>query len=195
MKETELLRTLLGDRGAAAEQLLAVGGLDGLARRTPCELELLSGHSLGEGAERLAAAFQLARCLAVSNREERPRFRGGADVFTRFAIRFRGLRKERFYALYLDGKGSLLHEERVSEGTLTSSLVHPREVFAPALLHRAAAVIVTHNHPSGDPEPSAEDRATTRRLLRAGRLLGVDLLDHVVIGDGRYSSFLELGWL
>jgi DNA repair protein RadC len=74
-------------------------------------------------------------------------------------------------------------------------LVHPREVFAPALVRRAAAVVVAHNHPSGDPEPSADDRTTTRRLQRAGRLLGIELLDHVVIGAGRFLSFLEQGWL
>ena len=73
--------------------------------------------------------------------------------------------------------------------------MHPREVFAPALLRRAAAIVVAHNHPSGDPEPSADDRTTTRRLQRAGRLLGIELLDHVVLGAGRFVSFLEQGWL
>ena len=111
------------------------------------------------------------------------------------APHLQGLRVESFHALYLDAKGALLEWRRVSEGTLTASLVHPREVYAPAVTLRAAAVVVAHNHPSGDPEPSAEDRATTRRLQRAGRLLGVELLDHVVIAGPAYVSFLEQGWL
>jgi DNA repair protein RadC len=88
-----------------------------------------------------------------------------------------------------------LHLYRVSLGTLTASLVHPREVFQPALVHSAASLIVAHNHPSGDPEPSADDRATTRRLERVGRLVGIPLLDHVVLGAGSHVSFRERGWI
>lgn len=146
-------------------------------------------------AQRLAAALELGRRCAARSGELPEAIRGGRDVYQYLAPRFCGVRVECFWALYLDAKGRLLRERRVSEGTLTASLVHPREVFAPALLHRAAAVVVAHNHPSGDPEPSAEDQATTRRLQRAGRLLGIDLLDHVIVGQGRYNSFLENGWL
>lgn len=146
-------------------------------------------------ARRLEAALELGR-RAVAGAGELPEpIRGGGDVFRYLAPRFAGLRVECFRALYLDAKGRLLSEEEISQGTLTASLVHPREVFGPALVHRAAALVVAHNHPSGDPEPSAEDRATTRRLVRAGRLLGVELLDHLVCGRGRYVSFLEQGWL
>ncbi len=112
-----------------------------------------------------------------------------------FSPRLSALRTECFYALYLDAKGGVLLEKVISQGTLTSSLVHPREVFSPTILCRAAAVVVAHNHPSGDPEPSAEDRSTTRRLQRARRLLGIELLDHVVVGQGQYQSFLEQGWI
>jgi DNA repair protein RadC len=93
--------------------------------------------------------------------------------------------------LLLDGKHRLVRRQRVSEGTLTSSLVHPREVFGPAVREAAAAVIVAHNHPSGDPEPSGEDLAVTRRLIEAGRILGVPVLDHVVIGDGAFVSIRD----
>lgn len=104
--------------------------------------------------------------------------------------------QEVFYAIYLDTKGRVLRSVEISRGTLGSALVHPREVFTPALVCGAAAVLVAHNHPSGDPEPSADDRTTTRRLQRAGRLLGVELLDHIVIGHaGRFKSFLEQGWM
>jgi len=103
----------------------------------------------------------------------------------------RGKRQEHFLALYLDARNRLLAQELISVGTLTASLVHPREVFAPALLHRAAALIIAHNHPSGDPQPSAEDREVTRRLRQAGAFLGVELLDHLVVADSDYFSFRE----
>jgi DNA repair protein RadC len=92
--------------------------------------------------------------------------------------------KEEVWALYLDGRHSLICIEQVSVGTATASLIHPREVFGPALRHGACAVVVAHNHPSGDPEPSAEDRGVTERLHIAGEMLGVPLLDHIVIGQG-----------
>jgi len=120
---------------------------------------------------------------------------GGEDVYRYLAPKLAHLPCEVFYVLYLDSKGRLLFEAEISRGTLSSSLVHPREVFAPALIRRAAAILVAHNHPSGDPQPSADDRTTTRRLQRAGRLLGIELLDHIVIGSGNFLSFLEEGWL
>ena len=102
---------------------------------------------------------------------------------------------EVFAILCLSTKHRVIAYHEVSRGTLDATLVHPREVFKAALLANAAAIIVTHNHPSGDPSPSPDDMALTRRLIDAGKLLGVDVLDHIVIGDGRYVSFRELGWL
>ncbi len=101
--------------------------------------------------------------------------------------------REVFAVLMLDGKNRLAAREVVSVGTLTSSLVHPRHVFRPAVLANAAAIVCVHNHPSGDPEPSAEDIECTRRLAQAGRLLGIPLLDHVVLGAGRHVSLRERG--
>ncbi|MFH2203210.1 MAG: DNA repair protein RadC [Elusimicrobiota bacterium] len=106
-----------------------------------------------------------------------------------------GQRKEHFIAFYLSADNGLLHRETVSIGTLTASLVHPREVFAPALERSAAAVLVAHNHPSGNPHPSGEDRAATRRLVQAGGILGIPLVDHVVVSEHRYYSFREHGLL
>lgn len=143
----------------------------------------------------MAAAFEIGRRVALAQSSLSEPIRGGEEVYHYLAPRLSHLRCECFFVLYLDTKGRLLHEQEISHGTLSSALVHPREVFAPALLRRAAAVVVAHNHPSGDPEPSADDRTTTRRLQRAGRLLGIELLDHVVIGAGRFVSFLEQGWL
>lgn len=122
--------------------------------------------------------------------------RGGEDIYHLLAPTLGNQSQEVFWALYVDVKGNPIHSMEISRGTLSSSLVHPREVFAPALVCGAAAIIVAHNHPSGEPEPSADDRTTTRRLQRAGRLLGIELLDHVVIGHGgKFYSFLEQGGL
>ena len=161
---------------------------------TPKELALKHGL-LEEEAWKICAAVELGRrCLKKKVRPARF-LRGGKDVYRHLSPRLSALRTECFYALYLDAKGGVLLEKVISQGTLTSSLVHPREVFSPTILCRAAAGVVAHNHPSGDPEPSAEDRSTTRRLQRARRLLGIELLDHVVVGQGQYQSFLEQGWI
>ena len=103
--------------------------------------------------------------------------------------------KENFICLHLDAKHKLLCFDRVAVGTLDGSLVHPREVFKGALLSSAASVILLHNHPSGDPAPSQEDREVSRRLVVAGKLLGVPVLDHVIIGESSYYSFRETGEL
>jgi len=103
--------------------------------------------------------------------------------------------KEQFWAVLLDGKNRVLREERVSEGSLTASLVHPREVFAPAIRESAGALVLVHNHPSGDPTPSVEDVEITRRLCAVADLVGIRVLDHVVVGDGAFVSFLERGLL
>ncbi len=95
----------------------------------------------------------------------------------------------------LDGKHRVIGEELISQGTLTSSPVHPREVFAPAIRHSSAAVVLVHNHPSGDPTPSADDLDITRRLVDVGELVGIRVLDHVIIGDGTYTSLADRGLL
>lgn len=107
----------------------------------------------------------------------------------------RAARKEHFLVLCLNARRQLLRVETVSVGTLSASLVHPREVFSPAIAHGAAAVVAVHNHPSGDPSPSAEDREATRRLQRAGELLGIPLADHVIVSESSFFSFRESGIL
>lgn len=104
-----------------------------------------------------------------------------------------GRDRETVVALYLDGRHRILRVHEVSIGTATASLIHPREVFGPALRVRACAVVVAHNHPSGDPEPSVEDRGVTERLLAAGELVGVPLLDHLVVGGESFVSLRGRG--
>jgi DNA repair protein RadC len=101
--------------------------------------------------------------------------------------------REHLYALILDVRNQVRHRRLISTGTLTESLVHPREVFKEAIKFSAAGIILVHNHPSGDPSPSPEDRATTRRLMEAGQIVGIEVLDHIIIGDGRWSSLKALG--
>lgn len=119
------------------------------------------------------------------------RIQDARQVYEAFREDFGRLDRETFVVVLLDGKNQVLGFNVVSVGSLTAALVHPREVFKPAILANAAAIVLVHNHPSGDPEPSAEDRAITERLKQAGELVGIRILDHVVIGDGRFSSFTD----
>ena len=143
------------------------------------------------GATRLVAAFELGRRVERARARPRARFPSPRSVWEHVIPELRGLERERFCVLLLDGKHRLLRLFVVSEGTLNSSLVHPRDVFGPALHEGAGALIVVHNHPSGDPEPSAEDLALTERLHQAGELLGLPLVDHVVVADTTWVSLRE----
>ena len=164
-----------------------------LARSTPTELSCQFGLTERDSL-RLAAAFELGRRAISENQEQAPSCSSAEQVFRIVHPELSGLERERFLVLLLDGKHRLQRMEPISEGTLTTSLVHPREVFRSAVRESAAALIAVHNHPSGDPEPSSEDLEVTRRLRRAGRLLGVPLLDHVVVGAGRFVSLRERLW-
>jgi DNA repair protein RadC len=122
-------------------------------------------------------------------------FHSSAEVFNHFRPLLSDLAKECFWALLLDGKNRILKVEKISEGSLTRSLVHPREVFRPAIREAAAGVLFVHNHPSGAPEPSQEDLEITRRLVETGKVVGIRVLDHVIIGSYRYFSFADEGLL
>ena len=115
------------------------------------------------------------------------------DIAALMTPLLKDLDREQFWCLHLDAKNRLISREMVSVGHLTAALVHPREVFKAAILANAAAVAFAHNHPSGDPEPSREDIELTRRLVNAGELIGISVLDHVVIGGGRIVSLAERG--
>lgn len=199
LSDVELLSLLLrsGYRNTSArvlaERLHArYPTLEALADASPAELARIDG--IGR-----ARAASICAAIALGRRTDHPPLSRGepitdsSRVYRHFHARLSALKQERFYILLLDGKGRLMRELRVSEGTLTASLVHPREVFRYALREAAASILLVHNHPSGDPTPSPEDEALTRRLRAAGELLGVKVLDHVVIGRGRWLSFVETG--
>ncbi|HSP07810.1 MAG TPA: DNA repair protein RadC [Acidobacteriota bacterium] len=167
------------------------------------ELESLSVHEMcrkyrGIGPARAAqvkAALELARRRTHKKHEKQPRFSNSRMVFEFCQASFHGKHREEFWVLALDAKNRLQKQEAVSRGTLMGSLVHPREVFELAIRNAAAGIIVLHNHPSGDPEPSPEDRRVTTQLAEAGRVLGIPLLDHLIIGNGSYYSFKDHGGL
>jgi DNA repair protein RadC len=139
------------------------------------------------------AALELGRRAAAIPVAPRSPVRDAAAVYAHFRGRLPQLEREVFWVLLLDGKNRVQGEVRISEGSLTAALVHPREVFLPAIRAAAAALILVHNHPSGDPVPSAEDRAITERLRQVGELIGIRVLDHVVVGRGCYASMAEEG--
>jgi DNA repair protein RadC len=141
------------------------------------------------------AALELGRRCAAEAREDGAPVRSPRDVARLFAARLEDLPVEEFHVAVLDAQHRLERDVTVTRGILTSSLVHPREVFREAIAERAAAVILVHNHPSGDPTPSADDRIVTEQLVAAGKLLDIPVHDHVIIGRGRYTSFAEAGLL
>ncbi|MEW6279341.1 MAG: DNA repair protein RadC [Candidatus Eremiobacterota bacterium] len=172
---------------------LITGASREVARQVSLEaLPQLRVKGLGPArAAALEAAVELGRRL---NRPGGPPVTSPEEAFAQVHD-MAELPKEHFRALYLDSRRRLMAAETVSVGTLTASLVHPREVFQPAIARSAAAVVVAHNHPSGDPEPSFEDLALTRRLRQSGEILGIDLLDHLVVGRSGWVSLKELGHL
>lgn len=185
----ELIGRVLGGGPIAAP-----GDLGRLSRATAAELEQTLGVS-PEGARRIEACFRLGRTVEISRRPMRDSMVSPEAVAAAIRADVRGLDRETFHGLYLDARHRLLECRCVSVGTLTASLVHPREVLGPAVRLAAAAFVVAHNHPSGDPEPSAEDRRVTTRLAEAGELLGIPLIDHVVVGDPGFVSLRRRGFL
>jgi DNA repair protein RadC len=165
-----------------------------LATRPCAELATIPGVGRAKAA-RLSAAFELGRRVSVETDPPPERIRGPGDVQRYYAQRLRDLTVEEFHILALGSQSQILADLLITRGILNSSLVHPREVFRAAIAEAAAGIIVVHNHPSGDPTPSADDRAVTRQLVDAGRVLDIPVYDHVVVGGERYVSFAEAGLL
>jgi DNA repair protein RadC len=142
------------------------------------------------------AALELGRRWAEEvEREDDAPISSPSDVVDRYGPRMRDLEVEEFHVIVLDAKHRAKRDVTVTRGLLDSSPVHPREVFREAIAEHAGAVVLLHNHPSGDPSPSPEDRAVTAQLVAAGWFLGIPVYDHIIVGRGRHVSFLEAGWL
>ena len=168
------------------------GGLRRLSDLRPADVAGTKGVSR-RSARAIAAAMELTRRWAAETRPVGRAFRSGSDFFEHYRLRLRDLKKEVFVAALLDQKNRFLTDEICSEGSLTSSLVHPREVFRRAVRESAAAIAFVHNHPSGDPTPSGHDIDITERLLEVSKLIGIRMLDHVIVGETTYVSFVEQG--
>jgi DNA repair protein RadC len=198
LSSRELLALLLGSGGPeasvleVADRILSrgLGELRRLPSEGPAGLRSISG--VGEArAARVLAALELGRRVQEEGNPERFRIRGPEDVFQLMGPRLRDLPHEEFHVLLLNTQHRVLRGVAVTRGILDASLIHPREIFRPAILENAASVVLVHNHPSGDPTPSPEDRSVSRQLCEAGKAVGIRVLDHVVVGDGAWRSAMD----
>jgi DNA repair protein RadC len=178
----------------ARDLLSRYGSLSGLAGRGIAELAAVRGVGPVK-AVRLAAAFEITRRLRSRNGPGRVVLGSPEQVFARYGPLMEDLQKEVFRVALLDAQNGLLRDVVISEGTLSASLVHPREVFKPAILESAASIILLHNHPSGDPTPSREDLRLTRQLVDCSELLDLRIHDHVIVGRQRFISLAQRGEL
>jgi DNA repair protein RadC len=191
----EVLAVILG-RGTKGESVMMTsqkllsrfGSLKGVANASVEELVQTSGIGLAK-ATQIKAALELGRRLEADTGEQpRPVLRSPEDVVAEVRSQLKGKKKEHFLVLCLDTRNRLINRRLVSMGSLDTSIVHPREVFKDAVSSCAASVVFAHNHPSGDPEPSKEDIELTKRLARAGEIVGIEVLDHIIICDKSFVS-------
>ena len=203
LSDTELLAIILRIGNASTGQsaidharllLSQFGGLQGIDQATARELTTVKGIGPAKVAQ-IKACLEIARRVGNHKWQVGASLRSSEDVYNHFRDNLGNEKRELFYVVLLDNKNKKIRDVKISEGSLTASLVHPREVFNPVIRDSAAAVIFVHNHPSGDPAPSQEDIEITRRLKEVGEVMGVRVLDHVVIGHDRFFSFSDKGML
>lgn len=202
LSNSELLAILLGsgtrDKSAIrlAEDIISKdkAGISYLAESSVQELMSIRGIGQSKAA-RIMAAVELGKRISTTPRVKRMGVESSDDIARMFIEDMRYEKREVFKALLLNPRGEIISIETVSVGELTSTLVHPREVFSQAVKKSAAGIVFVHNHPSGNPEPSQEDIDTTQRLMACGKLLGIVVIDHIIIGDGRYCSMQSLDLL
>lgn len=199
--DNELVALLLGTgvraRGALAvaqDVLDSSGGVRGLARVGLDELRRVPGVGASR-ASRVLAAVELGRRALTGSAGERPRLSSSAAVGRYLLPLYGAYREERFGVVMLDSKSRLIRTETLSVGSLDASIAHPREVFRAATVASASSIALFHNHPSGDPLPSPDDLLLTRRLVQAGEVMGIDVVDHIILGDGRWFSFRDASLL
>lgn len=195
----DLLSVILNNKEKAEnimrkESSLFSGKLDGLRGLLGQDFDGLQFLGLNKNeAAKILASIELGMRIARLANDEPEHITCPGDAAKYFMERIRHETHEKFYVMMLNTKNRITRVKQIAEGSLTSAVVHPREVFASAVNAHAACILVAHNHPSGDPYPSHQDRSLTEALNKAGDLLGIPVLDHVVIGDGKYYSFKEHG--
>jgi len=199
LTEAELLGILIGKGTTrktaidlARELLDRYESLENLFSRSPAELMKVKGIGSAKAAT-LSAAFQLVRRIQAKKTTSRSTFKKSSDVRDHYLPLMKDLRKEVFRVLLLSRSNRLIKEVTISEGTLDASIVHPRDVFREALLESAAGVILLHNHPSGNPNPSEEDLRITKQLVEAGRVMGIKVYDHIILAGEDYRSLADEG--
>lgn len=200
LSDAQLLAIILrtGDKNRSAVDLARAliskfgdfRSMDALSISELCSVKDIKGIGAAK-ASQIKAAFEIGRRMLSGGSKAKENFRTSDDVVNYYIPLMKNLKKEIFKTILLDSKNKIIKDVGVSEGSLTASVVHPREVFKDAIKESAAAVILVHNHPSGDPSPSREDIEITQRLVKSGEIVGIRVLDHVIIGDGRYFSFLD----
>jgi len=183
-----------GALGVANELLRTRGGLHGLVRSSCDELARVAGIGPAKAAQ-VIAALELGRRTLAHAPSARIRLQTPRDAAAHLLPAFGSRPVEHFGVVLLDTKHRVLRTTVVAIGTLNATVVEPRDVFREAMLGAAAAIVIFHNHPSGDPSPSPDDVELTRRLAAAGTLMGIDVVDHIILGDARYCSFKEMGQL
>ena len=196
LKDQELLAILLrtGTEGKnvieIAQQILAKFSKKKLLGLSFDQLKQIKGIGPAKACQ-ILASFELSkRVLKVDATNIRPTIQTPKDVIAQVSY-LKNHKKENFVVLYLNARNELLNKETISIGTLNTSLVHPREVYEPAITGFSSSVVFIHNHPSGDPEPSEEDKKITKQLAEAGKILGIEVLDHIIIGQEKYFSFKD----
>lgn len=187
-----LLRTGTKDFSAInlAQNIISKNGLDFLSNCTIEELSSIKGVGLAKAAQ-IKAAIELGKRLRGLRNSNKIKITSPKDVFNLIGEDMRYLKKEFLRVIFLNTKNIVIDIKDISIGSLNSSIVHPREVFSEAIRRSSSSIIICHNHPSGDPEPSMEDINITKRLFEVGKLVGIELLDHIIIGDGCYISLKE----
>lgn len=200
LKDYELLAILLGTgtEGKSvlkiAEEILSKFSKKKLLGLSFDQLKQIKGIGPAKACQ-ILAAFELSkRVLKVDSSNTKPTIQTPKDVVAQVSY-LKNHKKENFVVLYLNARNELLNKETISIGTLNANIVHPREVFEPAITGYSSSVVFVHNHPSGDPEPSEDDLKITKQLVEAGKILGIEVIDHIIIGQESYTSFKDKGLL
>jgi len=202
LSSVELLEAVLG-RGISGESVMVTaqrlldqfGDIQGIAEASIEELSKVRGIGLAKSCQ-IKAAFELSnRWDKSSGSKQRCSVKTPEDAYNELKGRSRGQKKEHFWAIFLDTRNQVIKTAEISVGSLDTSIVHPRELFKEAISASASSIIVAHNHPSGNPEASQDDIKLSRRLKESGDLVGIEMVDHIIIGDGKYISLKREGLL
>ena len=199
LSSQELLALIIG-RGIPKKSVMTIaqellgrfGNVKAIGQATLEELSQIKGIGIATAAQ-IKACFELAKRENLEADEESFEIRNPESIFKLISSNIKDKAKEHFKLILLNSRNRKIGISSISTGTLTTSLVHPREVFRDAITHSAASVILAHNHPSGDPEPSEDDLKITRKLVESGKILGVEVIDHIIIGRNSFYSFREKG--